>query len=118
MGWSYDELPFAVAQYKLAAGAAIPYHDHRDYNGVLRIVEGTASIRSFEIIGADQRPPNGGTFLIRETRRELLGAGQLSTLSRTRDNIHDIRAGNDGVRLVDFFTFFRRRRSLSLSGCR
>jgi hypothetical protein len=106
IGWSYDELPFAVAQYKLAAGAAIPYHDHRDYNGVLRIVEGTASIRSFEIIGADQRPPNGGTFLIRETRRELLGAGQLSTLSRTRDNIHDIRAGKDGVRLVDFFTFF------------
>jgi hypothetical protein len=35
IGWSYDKLPFAVAQYKLAAGAAIPYHDHRDYNGVL-----------------------------------------------------------------------------------
>lgn len=106
IGWSYDELPFAVAQYKLAAGAAIPYHDHRDYNGVLRIVDGTASIRSFEITGADQRPPKGRTFLIRETRRELLGAGQLSTLSRTRDNIHDIRAGEEGVRLIDFFTFF------------
>jgi hypothetical protein len=105
-GWSYDKLPFAVAQYKLAAGAAIPYHDHRDYNGVLRIVDGVASIRSFEIVGTDKRPPKGGTFLIRETRRELLGAGQLSTLSRTRDNIHDIRAGTDGVRMVDFFTFF------------
>jgi hypothetical protein len=104
--WSYYKLPFAVAQYKLAAGAAIPYHDHRDYNGVLRVVDGTASIRSFEIVGADRRPANGGTFLIRETRRELLGAGQLSTLSRTRDNIHDIRAGKEGLRLLDFFTFF------------
>lgn len=106
--WFFHKFPFIVAQFRLAAGATIPYHDHRDYNGVLRIVEGEARIRSFEIIGANKRLPSSKTFLIRETKRELLGAGQLSTLSRTRDNIHDIRAGIDGARLLDFFTFFRK----------
>lgn len=104
--WTYNKFPINVAQYRLAAGAAIPYHDHRDYNGVLMIVEGGASIRSFEFAGTDERPPSGTTFLIRETKREMLVAGQVSTLSRTRENIHDIRAGTDGARFLDVFTFF------------
>lgn len=105
----FDKFPFTVAQFRLAAHAAIPYHDHRDYNGVLGILEGEARIRSFEIMGPDKRPPSGATFRIRETRTELLGPGELSTLSRTRDNIHEVRARSDGVLFLDCFTFFAKQ---------
>ena len=102
----YDKFPLMVTQFLLAPGAAIPFHDHRDYNGVLCVADGQVRIRSFDIVGSDKRPPVGAVFLIRENRNELLGAGQLSTLSRTRDNIHDIRATGSGALLIDFFTFF------------
>lgn len=103
---SLRRFPLLVLQFRLAPGAAIPYHDHRDYNGVLTIVEGAMRIRSFEILGAGPRPPRGRTFQIRETDNVMLTKGAQSTLSRTRDNIHDLRAGPEGARFIDFFTFF------------
>lgn len=105
--WSYDKFPFMVMQFKLAPGAAIPYHDHRGYNGVLKAVSGEARIRSFEIVGAQPAGDTKQTFQIRETHNRVLRPGSISSLSRTRDNIHDVRAGPDGVRLIDFFTFFQ-----------
>lgn len=98
--------PLLLLQFRLAPGAAIPYHDHRDYNGVLTVTEGGMRIRSFEMLGADSRPSRGRTFQIRETQSAVLTKGAQSTLSRTRDNIHDLRAGPEGVRFIDFFTLF------------
>ncbi len=63
-------------------------------------------MRSFEVVGADARPPKGKSFDIRETHDGLLFPGRASVLSRSRDNIHDVRAGKEGARLLDFFTFF------------
>lgn len=102
----YRKMPFVVAQFKLEPGAAIPYHDHRDYIGVLSPMAGDARVRSFEIVGADARPPAGKSFEIRETGDRLLTPGRTSHLSRTHDNIHDVRAGKAGARLLDFFTFY------------
>jgi predicted metal-dependent enzyme (double-stranded beta helix superfamily) len=104
---SLRRFPLLVLQFRLAPGAAIPYHDHRDYNGVLTVTEGAVRIRSFEILGSDPQPLRGHTFEIRETSNAMLTKGAQSTLSRTRDNIHDVRAGPEGARFVDFFTLFR-----------
>lgn len=103
---SFHRFPFVVMQFRLAPGAAIPYHDHRDYNGVLSAITGEARVRSFEIVSDDQHALAAKAFQIRETHEALVTPGHVSMLSRTRDNIHDVRAGRKGARLIDFFTFF------------
>jgi len=102
----YRKMPLVVVQFKLEAGAALPFHDHRDYIGILSSVAGEARVRSFEIQGDNPIPPAGSSFDIRETGSRILTPGRMSHLSRTRDNVHDIRAGKDGARLLDFFTFY------------
>jgi predicted metal-dependent enzyme (double-stranded beta helix superfamily) len=105
--YAYRQLPLIVLQLRLAPGAEIPFHDHREYNGVLMVVSGEAQIRSFDIVQGWGVSPGRATFLIRETRSEVLAAREVSTLSRTRDNIHIVRAGDTGARLLDFFTLFQ-----------
>ncbi len=101
----YRKLPFVALQFRLKPGAAIPFHDHREYIGVLNAMSGDAKVRSFDLVD-QKRPAKNATFTIRETRNDILRTGGISTLSRTRDNIHDVRAGKDGARLLDFFAFF------------
>lgn len=103
---SLRRLPILVLQLRLAPGAGIPHHDHRDYIGVLTVTEGALRIRSFKILGSDPRPPPARTFQIRETGNSLLAKDAQSTLSRTRDNVHELRAGPEGARFIDFFTCF------------
>ena len=105
----YRKMPFVAAQFQLQPGSAIPFHDHRDYIGVLACVTGEAKIRSFDVVGDDRRPPKGKSFEIRETFSGILAPARISTLSRTRDNIHDVRAGKEVTRLIDFFTFFNKK---------
>ncbi len=98
--------PLVVAQFKLEAGRGFPWHDHRDFNGLILCVAGEAHVRSADILGNDPRPPKGKTFEIRQTGALHLTAGRASSLTRTRENVHDVRAGRDGARLLDVFTFF------------
>lgn len=97
---------FAVMQIKMEAGAALPFHDHFEYNGLILGLEGTVYARNFELLGDEVRPPADEPFQVRETVRSTLTPGRVSTLSRTRDNIHDLRAGENGGRVLDIFTFF------------
>lgn len=103
------KIPLVIYQFRIEPGGAIPYHDHRNYNGILLGVEGELRVRSFEIAsrdGENRLPPAGATFLIRQTRDARLGPGGISTLTRTRDNIHDVRGGEKGARFLDIFTYF------------
>ncbi len=104
----HHKLPLIAAQFQLQPLAAIPFHDHRDYIGVLSCVSGEARIRSFDVVGEDRRPPKGKSFEIQETASGILAPSRISTLTRTRDNIHDVRAGKQVTRLIDFFTFFKK----------
>lgn len=106
--WMHEKYPLIIMHLKLEPGASIPYHDHREYNGVLRVVEGEVAVRKFEIVGQAMRPPRDVTFQIRETQQARLAAGATSSVSHSRDNIHDIRAGPRGARLLDFFTLLSR----------
>jgi predicted metal-dependent enzyme (double-stranded beta helix superfamily) len=100
---------FAVMQIKMEEGAALPFHDHFEYNGLILGLEGTIHARNFEMVADELRPPEGEDFLIRETVRSTLTPGRVSTLTRRRDNIHDLRAGKGGGRVLDVFTFFPER---------
>lgn len=98
--------PLVVYQIDMEPGAKIRLHDHRFYNGVLFGVEGAADVRNFDLYQRDDIPPKGEEFLIRETQRLELTKGRISTLSRRRDNIHEVVAGSKGARLLDVFTYF------------
>ena len=106
-----DELkakrPLSVVQFKLQGGKGFPWHDHRDYNGLILCTAGEARVRSGDILGDDPRPRKGKSFEIRETANTLLLPGRVSTLTRQRENLHDVRgAGPRGARVLDCFTFF------------
>jgi hypothetical protein len=108
--------PVLVYDIHMQPGAKIDLHDHRHYNGVLQCIEGEVRCRNFDIVQPDGRPLDiasgevpsvGESFLIRKNRDQLLKPGQFSTLSRDRDNIHQVVAGAEGCRLSDVFTHFR-----------
>lgn len=105
---SEKRFPLVVSQFRMAPNAVIPFHDHRDYNGLLMVTNGTLRVRSYEIVDANQQPLEGGLFRIRETSDVVLSKRDSSTLTRTRDNIHQLEAGHEGARFVDFFTLFER----------
>ena len=120
-GWSMNTAawmpPIVVFDIRMRPGSKIHLHDHRHYNGALLCTEGAVRCRNFDIVQPDGKPldiaagevpPVGEDFLIQQNKDATLGQGELSTLSRDRDNIHHIEAGPEGCSLVDFFTYFRR----------
>lgn len=118
-GWEMDTTayypPIVLMQIKMAPKAVIHLHDHRHYNGVLLATQGAAHCRNFDIvqpdgqrldIAAGEVPGKGEDFFIRQNADAVLRPRQLSTLTRDRDNIHHVEAGDEGATLVDFFTHF------------
>ncbi len=118
-GWTMDNIayypPIVLMQIKMAPRSVIHLHDHRHYNGVLLATAGAARCRNFDIVQPDGKrlniaqgdvPAKGEDFLIRQNADTVLRPRQLSTLTRDRDNIHHVEAGDEGATLVDFFTHF------------
>lgn len=102
-GPSHVAMPFLVIQFDLAPGAVIPAHNHVGFAFVSMGVEGEARVRHFEPHGEAPAPDDLETeFRIRETQSCLLTPGRTSSLTRTRDNIHWFRAGDNGARFLDF----------------
>lgn len=102
-------LPLVVYEIDMKPGAKIRLHDHHDYNGVVYGVAGSLEVRNFDIVTSEKKGRSRmrrKDFDIRETTRSLVTAGRVSTLSRKRDNIHEVVAGKDGARLIDVFTYF------------
>lgn len=108
--------PVLMYQIWMEPGAVISLHDHRHYNGVLVVREGDVRVRNFDLVDADGKSirindesPDSktGDVLIRESKDQKLHKKQSSTLTRDRDNIHHVEAGEKGCLLLDFFTHFR-----------
>lgn len=106
----YRKKPLSIMQIRMEPGARLKWHDHRNYNGVLFGAEGSIRCRNYDIEGETATPPRGEDFTIRETADLLLTKGRVSSLSRTRDNVHDLEAGEKGGRVLDVFTFFKGKR--------
>lgn len=100
--------PLVVYEIDLKPGAKISLHDHHDYNGVIYGVSGSVDVRNFDIVKPEKktRRRRRWEFDLLETTRSLITAGRVSTLSRRRDNIHEVVAGKEGARLIDVFTYF------------
>ncbi len=100
--------PLLVSHIILKPGARIDLHDHRNYNGVLLALQGRARLRNFEHFERDDVPPDGEEFTIRQTSSTVLEPGDLSTLTRKRDNLHEVAADDVETHLLDVFTYFRK----------
>jgi predicted metal-dependent enzyme (double-stranded beta helix superfamily) len=99
--------PIVIYQIVMKPGAVIKLHDHRDYNGVIMGIEGSAECRNFDFVDAEI-PAKGKPFRIREEASVTLRPGRVGTLARRRHNVHLVTAGPEGARLLDVFTFFSR----------
>jgi hypothetical protein len=119
--WAMDvawySQPVVLYQLKFDPGAKIELHDHRHYNGLLVGQSGSIEVRNFEPSGDSAKkwnwkkgetPADGHLFEIKETGRAVLRAGDQSTLTRNRDNLHVVQAGAEGGQCLDIFTHFNR----------
>ena len=102
----HDVQPVKIYQIRMLPGAVLPCHDHRDYNGIIQVLDGSANIRNFNLSDEKEKILNGQNFKITETANITAQKGSISSLSRTRDNIHEIVAGAEGVLFLDIFTFY------------
>ncbi len=101
--------PIAVFEMRLAPGARLGLHDHRDYNGVLSCVRGSVRCANYDIAGdvAAARALKGDEpFHVVKLAETTLRPGEVSTLSRSARNLHELEAGADGAVLYDAFTYF------------
>ena len=101
-----QRLPIAAVSMTLKPGRGFSHHDHFDYNGVILGVDGEVRIRNYDFQGEVPPIESRETFLLRQTRDDLILPGRISTLSRKRENVHDLVAGKEGARVLDVFTFF------------
>lgn len=93
--------PLAIIQWRLAPGATLPAHNHNPADVISLCLEGACTVRHFDIIDRAPDYSSKETFLIRESRNDLLTPGRMSSLSTLRDNIHTFHAGKDGAMGID-----------------
>jgi len=118
-GWAIDttyfSAPVVLFQIKMEPEGTIQLHDHRHYNGVLMGISGEVEVANYNVV----REQNGRLilgniaeatqeqeFLIQQKTQSVIRPGELSTLTRDRDNIHEVRGGTKGGILLDLFTYF------------
>jgi hypothetical protein len=93
--------PLAIIQWRLAPGATLPAHNHNPADVISLCLEGSCTVRHFDIVDRAPDYSSKETFLIRESRNDLLTPGRMSSLSTVRDNIHTFHAGKDGAMGID-----------------
>jgi len=101
--------PIAVFEMRLAAGARLELHDHRDYNGVLSCARGSVRCGNYDIVGdvaAARARAKDEPFEVHKLAELTMRPGDVSTLSRSTRNLHELEAGPDGAVLYDAFTYF------------
>lgn len=93
--------PLAIIQWRLAPGATLPAHNHNPADVISLCLGGECTVRHFDIIDRAPDYSSRETFLIRESRNDLLTPGRMSSLSTLRDNIHMFHAGKAGAMGID-----------------
>ena len=86
-------------------GAALPLHDHRHYNGVILGVSGACDTQYFDIAQSPEGLDAGAPVVLKRTDRIMIEKGAIGSLSRTRNNVHELRAGPEGCVLFDTFAY-------------
>ena len=107
------EMPLAIIQWRLAPGATLPAHNHELADIISLCLQGECVVRHFDIVGEAPQYSSKDSFLIRETRSDLLTPGRMSSLSTTRDNIHTFRAGKEGALGIDINSILKGNKKFS-----
>jgi hypothetical protein len=100
----FVEPPIFVIQWYLSPGAVLRPHNHPNANVVTLGLEGECRIRNYELDGSAPAFSSTTQFRVRQTHDDIITPGRINTLSSTRDNIHEFRAGRLGARGIDIGT--------------
>ena len=93
--------PLMLIAYRMAPHALLPAHDHPNYAVATLGIEGEVQVRHFETGGNAPAYHQPDSFTVRRTSERVLRAGDLTTLSPRRDNIHSFTAGGEGAYFLD-----------------
>ncbi|MCG8440859.1 MAG: hypothetical protein MI723_03530 [Caulobacterales bacterium] len=85
--------------------AVLPLHDHRDYNGVILGISGECDAQYFDIDDMPDGYATGAPVILKRKGRLHIKRGDVGSLSRTTNNVHEIRAGAEGCVMLDIFAF-------------
>jgi hypothetical protein len=95
----------AVVQWKMEPDTTYPAHNHPGYAGITVGISGECRMRNFDYVGQPPEFSSKETFAVCETQNTLLRKGVVtSIMSTTRDNIHELQAGPQGVVAADIIT--------------
>jgi hypothetical protein len=93
-----------LVYYRLAPETVMPTHNHPNYSVISLGLEGETVVEHFEPHGESPPHEDERPFVLIKTAERLLRAGELSTLTPRRDNLHRFRAGARGARWIDITT--------------
>jgi len=74
---------------------------HPNYSFCTLGIKGEVRIQNFETVGAVPGYESRQTFKVRKTQDQLLTPGRVNSLTRSRDYIHQLEAGNDYAMGID-----------------
>ena len=86
---------------KFEPHGCLPFHDHSNCNGVMCVLEGEVTTSSYDLLEHTL-----GGVVLQPSAQAWMTAGRISSLSRHRDNIHQVSAGPTGAVVLDVFTLF------------
>ena len=77
----------------------IPLHDHYHSNGVMRVLEGGITSRSYDVV-----EQNLDGLVMQPSLNACLSPGRMVSFCRGRDSVHEVVAGKSGAYIIDVFT--------------
>ena len=86
---------------KFEPHGCIPFHDHSNCNGVMRVLEGEVTTSNYDLL---EQTLEG--VVLQPSAQAWMTAGRMASLSRHRDNVHQVTAGPAGAVVLDVFTLF------------
>jgi hypothetical protein len=102
---SYRGSGIGIIQWRMEPNTSYPAHNHPGYSGLSVGIRGDCRIRNFDYVGKPPEVASKETFLVRETHDAILREGTItSIMSTSRDNIHELHAGPDGILAADIIT--------------
>jgi len=102
---SYRGSGIAVIQWRMEPHTTYQAHNHPGYSAMTVGIRGDCRIRNFDYVGKPPAFDSKERFLVRETQNTILREGIVtSMMSTTRDNVHELHAGKDGILGADIIT--------------
>nr|WP_070959286.1 hypothetical protein [Hyphomonas sp. Mor2] len=100
---STDETMVLIAFLK--ANAVMAAHDHKDFIGGMRVLEGSLKVETFAYVQG-QRPDKMDIAQLKREDSAQMAAGETASILSNQSQIHQIIAGKEGAVFLDVYTMF------------